>query len=227
MFVKICGMTRQADLDCAREAGCAMAGFIFAGKSPRRIAPAAAARLMAGGMLRVGVFTQDDAEAILQVMKEARLDLAQLHGGQSRETAQAIGKDRVLRVVWPERHAEAASLQAALDEAAEEAAGVLLDAGKSGGGSGLAFDRARLAGLRLPSLWMLAGGLGPETPAELAAGGLPLPCGLDFNSGLEEAPGRKSKEAVFRAMAGLRALGLGPDPLPPALAPLALRRKGF
>ena len=60
MFVKICGMTRQADLDCAREAGCAMAGFIFAGKSPRRIAPAAAARLAAGGMLRVGVFTQDE-----------------------------------------------------------------------------------------------------------------------------------------------------------------------
>lgn len=227
MFVKICGMTRQEDLDCAREAGCAMAGFIFARKSPRRIAPEAASRLASGGMLRVGVFVEDDAEAILAAMKAARLDLAQLHGGQRRETARIVGKDRVLRVVWPERYPDAASLQAALDEACGEAAGVLLDAGKSGGGSGLAFDRTRLAGLRLPPLWLLAGGLGPGTPAELAADGLPLPDGLDFNSGLEEAPGKKSREAIACAMASLRRLGLGPDPLPPALAPLALRRKAF
>ena len=227
MFVKICGMTRQEDLDCAREAGCAMAGFIFAPKSPRRIAPGAAARLGTGRMLRVGVFTQDDAGAILGIMKEARLDLAQLHGGQRRETALAVGRDRVLRVVWPERHPDADALQAALDEAAGDACGVLLDAGRSGGGSGLAFDRSRLSGLRLPSLWMLAGGLGPGTPAELAADGLPLPAGLDFNSGLEEAPGRKSRAALACAMASLRSLGLGPDPLPRELAPLALRRKGF
>ncbi|MBQ1419945.1 MAG: phosphoribosylanthranilate isomerase, partial [Desulfovibrio sp.] len=115
MFVKICGMTRQADLDLAREAGCAMAGFIFAGKSPRRIAPEAASRLATGGMLRVGVFVEDDADAILAVMQKARLDLAQLHGGQRRETARAIGRDRILRVVWPERYPDAASMQAALD----------------------------------------------------------------------------------------------------------------
>jgi len=227
MFVKICGMTRQADIDCARKAGCAMAGFIFAPQSPRNIAPGYVARLETGSMLRVGVFVEDDPVSILRTMKEARLDLAQLHGGQSRETACALGRERVLRVVWPERHASASSLQSALDEAAEEAAGVLLDAGRSGGGSGLAFDRARLAGLHLPSLWMLAGGLSPASPAALAGDGFPLPCGLDFNSGLEDAPGRKSKQAIVQAMASLRSLGLGPDPLLRTSVALALRRKGF
>ena len=99
MFVKICGMTRQADLDLAREAGCAMAGFIFAGKSPRRIAPEAASRLATGGMLRVGVFVEDgkwkmnpplrgasDREALIEGLIDGTIDcIATDHAPHSAE----------------------------------------------------------------------------------------------------------------------------------------------
>ena len=42
MFVKICGMTRQQDLDLASSLGANLCGFIFAQKSPRFITPGAA-----------------------------------------------------------------------------------------------------------------------------------------------------------------------------------------
>ena len=45
--VKICGLTRLEDARVAREAGADWLGFIVAGESPRRIAPAAAGAIVA------------------------------------------------------------------------------------------------------------------------------------------------------------------------------------
>lgn len=56
-------------------------------------------------MLRVGVFVEQEAEEIQRIMKIARLDLAQLHGGQSLDCALAVGPERVIRVIWPDRYA--------------------------------------------------------------------------------------------------------------------------
>ena len=101
MFVKICGMTRQQDLDLASSLGANLCGFIFAQKSPRFITPGAAAALDSHGMARVGVFLTDDSGFILRTAAEARLDFIQLHGRQSSATALAAGPSRVIRVLWP------------------------------------------------------------------------------------------------------------------------------
>lgn len=92
MFVKICGMTRQQDLDLASSLGANLCGFIFAQKSPRFITPGAAAALDSHGMARVGVFLTDDSGFILRTAAEARLDFIQLHGRQSSATALAAGR---------------------------------------------------------------------------------------------------------------------------------------
>lgn len=202
MFFKICGMRRQEDLDIAAECGAALCGFIFHPTSPRYISPEAAARLDSRGMLRTGVFVLQEAKEILKISKKAHLDLIQLHGGQDNACADTVGKDRVLRVLWPERFQRACTLQDALERVAAHSACILLDAGLSNGGNGRPIDTNLLTKIHIPKPWILAGGLGLGCLATLAS--LPkssLPDGLDFNSGLEDAPGVKNS-ARLRALLG-------------------------
>lgn len=201
MRIKICGLTRQADADAAARLGAAFGGFIFHPASPRHITPAAAAALDTGAMARVGVFVEQGAEEILAIMEAARLDYAQLHGAQSLACAKRVGVSRVIRVLWPERCASRAGLVAAMEAHAPACAWFLLEAGRAGGGSGRSLDWSQLAGLGAPRPWLLAGGLGPDNAA--AAVAACRPDALDFNSGVEEAPGRKSPELLAAAVAAV------------------------
>lgn len=198
MRIKVCGLTRQSDVDAAARLGATFCGFIFHPASPRFLTPAAAAALESGHMARVGVFVGQGAEEILAIMAEARLEYAQLHGGQDRAAAERIGPARVIRVLWPERYAGRAELEADMAVHADGCAMFLLEAGLDGGGGGQPQDWTRLAGLAAPRPWLLAGGLGPaNVAAAVAACG---PDGLDFNSGVEEAPGKKSPDLLAAAL---------------------------
>ncbi len=199
MRIKVCGLTRQADVDVAARLGAAFCGFVFHPASPRFVTPEAAAALDSGRMARVGVFVEQEAEEILAVMAAARLDYAQLHGAQGRACAERIGPGRVIRVVWPERCSGRGELEALLAEHAGSCAWFLLEAGRGGGGSGRPQDWGRLAGLRAPRPWLLAGGLGPQNAA--AAVAAVRPDGLDCKSGVEDAPGKKAPELLAAAVA--------------------------
>lgn len=201
MRIKVCGLTRQQDADAAARLGAHFCGFIFHPASPRSLTPQAAAAIDTGGMARVGVFVGQGAEEILDIMRGARLDFAQLHGAQSRACAERIGASRVIRVFWPERYADRQELEADMEAHAGACAWFLLEAGRAGGGSGRQQDWARLAGLRPPRPWLLAGGLTPVNAAVAAAAC--RPDGLDFNSGVEEAPGKKSPELLAAALAAV------------------------
>lgn len=226
MFFKLCGLTRQEDLDLAGEQGFALCGFVFHEKSPRYCEPAQAASLRSPGLVRTGVFVEKNPLAILQKARLARLDLIQLHGDQDADCLRVLsretGADRLIRVLWPERFASKAAFEDALGEAAESCALVLLDAGTSGGGHGKGLDPDLLVQTRFPLPWILAGGLSPESLDAVAS--LPessRPVGLDFNSRLESAPGVKDPVKVRVLVELAKALGLGPDPLPPHLFPRA------
>lgn len=186
MLIKFCGLARQEDCDTARQLGADFCGFVFHPASPRYVLPEKAARLATGPVARVGVFTGSDAAWIRAAVKIARLDYVQLHGDQPEALAKAVGAP-LIRVLWPARHADIAALN---DYARNFSAEYyLLDAGESGGGHGKSLDFARLAALRLPSPWLLAGGLNADNiPAALA---VCAPGGIDVNSGAESAPGRK------------------------------------
>lgn len=187
MKLKICGMTRQEDINCAMSLGYDFCGFIFHPRSPRHIAPERAARLETGPMRRVGVFVDQTGSRIVEIMRIARLDYAQLHGAQTEADTDRIGAESVIRVLWPDRYPAVTGLE---EEAAKmRCAFFLLDAGKSGGGSGQALAWSDLATLALPAPWFLAGGLDCDNIR--AALARCSPDGLDFNSGLELAPGQK------------------------------------
>lgn len=205
--LKICGVTRDEDARLCAAIGARYVGFIFAASSPRVISPERAARLDAGGALRVGVFVGASPEEICRVAKRARLDYVQLHGGENVAVCRAIGPERVIKVLWPEALTGSADALAALRPECERYAPVcamfLLDAGQSGGGSGRNLCFASFDGFAPPRPWLLAGGLGPHNLAEAARSCAPH--AFDCNSGLEESPGRKSPEKARAVAAILRA----------------------
>lgn len=216
MFFKVCGMTRQKDLDTASGLGFAIAGFIFHPKSPRNAAPSQVRALDTGRMLRAGVFVEQGAAEILETVEAAHLDLVQVHGKQDaaclKELAGHLGRERILRAAWPETYAARGELLAFMEACAQYCGMVLLDAGKGGGGHGTGIPAGMIQDLACTLPWVLAGGLNRDSLDFVQA--MPekaRPAGLDFNSGLESAPGCKD-EALMRGLV-LRAkeCRLGPD----------------
>ena len=88
----------------------------------------------------------------------------------------------------------AGQLEAVCAEFAPYCAAFLFDAGKSGGGSGKAFDWNMLKGLSLPHPWILAGGLNAVNISRAVLECAPM--GIDLNSGVELAPGIKNLELI-------------------------------
>lgn len=205
MKLKVCGMTRQADLDAAAEAGFGYCGFIFHAGSCRNVKVELVRQLGCQGMMRVGVFVEQEAAEIEAIMAKARLDLAQLHGSQSGETAMRIGPERVVRVMWPARYAGVEEFTAAAEEYADSCACYLLDAGSGGGGSGKRLAVDWIENISLPRPWFLAGGLAPHNVGDILK--RCHPDGLDFNSGLECSPGIKDKNKLSMAVKAVMAEG--------------------
>jgi phosphoribosylanthranilate isomerase len=204
LLVKICGQTRQEDLDLCQELGADMAGFIFHRPSPRYITPCRARDLKTGSMLRVGVFTTQTAVEISGLAQKARLDLIQLHGGQSPDICRYLRPGRVIKVLWPERYKSRQELLAEAELFRNRCRYFLLDAGKSLGGHGRAMGLDMPVGLELPHPWILAGGLGPDNIRQALTAC--RPAGVDLNSGLESEPGCKDPNLVRQTLDAIKAL---------------------
>lgn len=198
--VKVCGLTREADVDQALEMGADFCGFIVYAKSPRGLslerASELAARVPAGKRVLVDVETGAEE---LERFRGAGFDYFQIHAGMEVGLASLaawsglVGRERLW--VAP-RIPPGESFSEVVLEFADT---VLLDAFHSNkyGGSGQTGDWAMFAGLRerLPQAnWILAGGLGPGNVAEaLAATGAER---IDVNSGVESEPGLKNPEKL-------------------------------
>jgi phosphoribosylanthranilate isomerase len=199
--LKVCGLTRAEDVRLCLRLGAAMTGFVFAASSPRRLSPAAAARLPCGEAARVGVFAGHTVEDVLRIMEQARLDYAQLHGVEDESCCRAVGRERVIKVVWPHKPGSGPGengLDVSLNEQCQRFAPVcaffLLDAGIKGGGSGMTLPWTALRDFNPPRPWLLAGGLSPENLPSAAASCSPW--AFDCNSGVEKSPGVKSAEKL-------------------------------
>lgn len=213
-LVKICGLTSEQEARACMELGADLLGFIFHASSRRCADPAMVSLVRSGGARKVGVFVKQGVSDVVALTHRCGLDMVQLHGGHGRDgnhgvevcgqLVSALGRERIIKVFWPERYASSRALQDDLERFAPVCGWMLLDAGKGGGGHGRGFDPGLLSGVRSPRPWLLAGGLGPTTlPAVLTAleePGLPRPHGVDMSSGVETAPGKKNLEEVKQVM---------------------------
>lgn len=194
--VKICGLTRPADVEAAVAAGAAYVGFVFFPPSPRSVSPEAARALaveVPAGVAKVALTVDADDAELGAILDRVPVDMLQLHGGESparvAETRARFG----LPVMKAVGLREAADLRA-LDAYAAVADQLLVDAKPPAGaalpgGNGLAFDWRLLAGRRWTRPWMLAGGLSAENVAEAVR--LTGARQVDVSSGVERAPGEK------------------------------------
>lgn len=207
--IKICGLTREADVVGALEAGADAIGLAFPAISRRQIDPATAARLSAvasGAACRVGLFVDAPAGEVAQILDQVELDLLQFHGAESAEYCGQFGVPymKAHRVRGPQT---AATLAAAHPDAAY----LLLDAYVEGqpGGTGQQFpwrywpeDADTVA----PGL-VLAGGL---NPANVATAVRQLrPFAVDVSGGVEDGPGLKSRNKIEQFIQEVRRADAG------------------
>lgn len=186
--IKICGLTREADVAAAVEAGADAIGFVFYAKSPRALTPeraAVLARLLPPFVTPVGLFVNADAALLGDALAALPNMLLQFHGDETPADCERAGRP-YLRAA---RMGEGFNL---LDFAQQfsSAQGLLLDAHVEGyGGGGKVFDWS-LIPRNVPSPVVLSGGLHAGNVTEGIFG--VRPWAVDVSSGVEEAKGLKS-----------------------------------
>lgn len=184
MFVKICGITSEEDALLAVAMGADAIGFIFA-PSPRQVAPSKVreiVRRLPPEVLTIGVFRDEHPSRVLEIMRTARVQGAQLHGHETPKITHEVVKGArfVIKAVV------AGSVDARC--ANEFHTDVVLVDGIQPG-SGHLIDWSLLSEIPDSVLVMLSGGL---TSENVTAGIQQVrPWGVDVCSGVERSPGRK------------------------------------
>jgi len=200
---KVCGLTHAKAAADVYNAGAVYGGLIFVEKSPRFVDMEEARLVMLGAPLSyVGVFQNEDPEVISYTVKHLGLAAVQLHGDENPKYIKS------LRAILP-TSCEIWKAHGVSDSLPEfhkfNVQKHLLDTRIAGqtGGTGSVFDWTLLEELsdQLKSKIILAGGLTPENAQQACLIGC---AGLDFNSGVESAPGKKDALKLNTAFAAIR-----------------------
>ena len=192
--IKICGLTREADVDAAVAAGADAIGFVLYAGSPRHVGlerAVALAGVLPPFVTPVLLFVNAEAAAVREAARALPQALLQFHGDEAPGDCEAACRP-YLRAVrmgpgvdlldWAHRFKSASAL--------------LLDAHVEGyGGGGKVFDWSLVsAGVRCPLV--LSGGL---NPANVIDGVLRVrPYAVDVSSGVESSKGIKDAALMRR-----------------------------
>lgn len=194
--VKICGFTQSQNAIEAARLGVDAIGLVFYKKSPRAVTIQQAQHIVSvlpPFVTVVGLFVDERASYIREVLGKCTIDVIQFHGDESPEFCK--------RFDMPYIKAIAVKDQVGLVDAATQycgALGLLLDAWhpELKGGAGLSFDWKKIP-LRFETPIILAGGLTPENVQQAIASVRPF--AVDVSSGVESEKGVKDakKMAAF------------------------------
>jgi phosphoribosylanthranilate isomerase len=198
--IKICGLTREADVDEAIDAGADALGFVLYPKSPRHVTLARAAALMARlppFVTPVLLLVNASPHELRQATEELPQALLQFHGDETPEQCAAAGRPYI----------RAARMGAGFDlldfaQLFHSAQALLLDAHVEGyGGGGKVFDWSQIPP-SVPLPVVLSGGL---SPANVTDGVLSVrPWAVDVSSGVEISKGVKSGPLMRRFCKAVR-----------------------
>jgi phosphoribosylanthranilate isomerase len=198
--IKICGLTREADVDDAIAAGADAIGLMLYARSARFVTPERAGALasrLPPFVTPVLVFVNATPGEIAAGLAAVPNALLQFHGDETPAECNAPGRP-YLRAV---RMAPGVDL---LDWAARypRASGLLLDAHAEGyGGSGKVFDWSLIPG-GVPAPVVLSGGLNPASVTDGIA--RVRPWAVDVSSGVESAKGIKDAGLMRRFCEAVR-----------------------
>ncbi|HZF79855.1 MAG TPA: phosphoribosylanthranilate isomerase [Rubrivivax sp.] len=198
--IKICGLTREADVDDAIDAGADALGFVLYARSSRYVSLERAGQLL--GRLPpfvtpVLLFVNPTIDQLRQADDLSPRALLQFHGDETPEQCQAAGRP-FMRVARMTPQLDLLDLAARFSNAQA----LLLDAHvETYGGAGKVFDWS-LIPPSVPLPVVLSGGL---NPANVTDGVLRVrPWAVDVSSGVEVSKGVKSAELMRRFCKAVR-----------------------
>lgn len=198
--IKICGLTREEDVDAAVSAGADAIGFVLYPPSPRYVTPQRAAELaerIPPFVDVVGLFVNESPAVVRAACAALPINILQFHGDE--DVAYCRQFDRP--------YLRAARVRPGLDlvEFAGSfpgARGLLLDAFvESYGGSGHVFDWT-LIPPDLPGFLVLSGGLTAANVVEAIERVRPV--AVDVSSGVEICKGIKDHSKIAAFVAAVR-----------------------
>lgn len=192
--VKICGITNLEDARVAVEAGADALGFIFVEGTPRFVTPERAAAIidtLPPFMTPVGVFWDHPPGHVKAVAEACGLGALQFHGDEPPE-ALADYRMPMIKTIKVEHRRDIALMNG------YRVAAFLLDSparwSEGEARQPIQWELAREAAPR----WriILSAGLTPDNVAQAIR--VASPYGVDVNSGVEAAPGKKDPEKIRR-----------------------------
>lgn len=198
--IKICGLTREQDVDAAVAAGADAIGLVFYPKSPRYLSPDRATLLAARVppfVEVVGLFVNESPETVRAVCAAVPLNLLQFHGDEDAAYCRQFSRP----------YLRAARVRPGLDlvefaRSFPDARGLLLDAFVEGyGGGGHVFDWT-LIPPGLPGHLVLSGGLNADNVGDAVRRVRPV--AVDVSSGVEMSKGIKDHSKIAAFVAAVR-----------------------
>ena len=211
--IKICGLTREQDIDAAVAAGADAVGFVLYAASPRAVTAERAAALasrLPPFITPVLLFVNEAPAAVLQALATVPGAMAQFHGDETpAQCVEASGRGahrflRAARIPLGAAGSDFDLVKYASDFSHAQA--ILLDAHVDGfGGGGKAFDWSLLP-TAVDAHLVLSGGL---TPANVADGIRQLrprcrSLAVDVSSGVEASKGIKDAGKIRDFIAAVR-----------------------
>lgn len=175
--IKMCGLRRIEDIEAANSLLPEYIGYVFAPKSKRYITPDEALSLteqLDSRIIPVGVFVNESAENVINIVKSGAVKIAQLHGNEDEAYIKTL-RDENITVIKAFIVKSEDEVRMAERSSADH---ILLDAGM---GDGKAFNYELLNGITRP--YFLAGGLSSENVK--SAVDLLSPFAVDVSSGIE------------------------------------------
>ena len=198
--IKMCGLTREEDIDAAIASGADAIGFVFYPPSPRYVTPKRAAELarrIPPFVDVVGLFVNAAPETVLATCAAVPINLLQFHGDEDATYCRQFARP----------YLRAARVRPGLDlvefaGSFPDARGLLLDAFVEGyGGGGHVFDWT-LIPPDLPGFLVLSGGLTAENVGEAVQRVRPV--AVDVSSGVEMSKGIKDHSKIAAFVAAVR-----------------------
>ena len=196
--IKICGLSTEAAIDAAIDAGATHVGLVHFEKTPRHVSLERAAELRKHAGTRVKVvllLVNADPRLTGKAIGDVRPDIIQFHGSETPDWLKLVGDNSGLEI-WKALGVRDKPTLARSARYVGAADMLLFDAPAKAlpGGTGTSFDWSLLAEHEHQLPWGLAGGLDPDNVTQaLTDTGAKL---VDVSSGVESAPGVKDVDRI-------------------------------
>lgn len=207
--IKICGLSDPKTAAETADLGADAIGCVFFEKSPRNVSPetARAIRAAVPSTVRlIGVFVDEDPDALLRCVAYCGLDGVQLHGHESPDTVARLRREGLVVI----KGLYTAKPPTIADAGRYDATAFLVECGKGPlpGGNAEAWRWSDIEGFSERYPLVLAGGLAAGTVAHAIEA--VAPDAVDVSSAVEIRPGVKSIEKISRFIDAVRACPVGP-----------------